>query len=575
MDKGNGIVILDTVDYYKKLDQIINDDSRFVKLDYNINQTTIKECSDAPWIKKEDSVARYCYRLIKPLVDTGTYNRIYPQGSQPGKLYGMVKNHKKNCPMRPVLSAINTPEYNLAKWLEKQLRPFLNDPYSVPSSEAFCNELRQVKPSPSDLYVSFDIKSLYTNVPVKEVVDDICNVVYSNSPVSRFFVDSKITKIMFRNILNICCKSIFLYKDTVYEQRDGVAMGLPLAPLLANWFVSKIERNIFSDSKNNQCKPIFYKRYVDDIFAVFTNSSDRDRFFTVLNSSHPNLQFTMEITTDALPFLDVEITAKDGMYNTRVYRKPTNTGVLLNFESIAPLKWKKALVRGMLNKAYKLSSSLACFKSETEIIKSSLRKNSYPDRFITKLCDNFIESNNIAKSSFPHVPAGTNTRSKDKKSNFFTIPYVGKASIKLQRQIAAEMERMQISVFGSYTTTKTSSYFNLKDKCPTLFTSNVVYEFTCLRDEGTAYIGETRRQLFRRVSDHAGKDKNSAVFNHLYNCSVCQSTKSICGQFKILQKCTPQNLLSFESLLIAKHRPVLNTQLGPGNRPAVTLTLYN
>ena len=138
---------------------------------------------------------------------------------------------------------------------------------------------------------------------------------------------------------------------------------------------------------------------MDDIFAEFTSSSDRDRFFTLLNSSHPNLQFTMETTSDALPFLDVEISAKDGMYNTRIYRKPTNTGVLLNFECIAPLKWKKALVMGMLNKSFKLSSSLSNYESEVENIKSSLRKNGYPDRLVSKLCDQFTESNNIIQSS--------------------------------------------------------------------------------------------------------------------------------------------------------------------------------
>ena len=109
---------------------------------------------------------------------------------------------------------------------------------------------------------------------------------------------------------------------------------------------------------------------------------------------------------------------------------------------------------------------------------------------------------------------------------------------------------------------------------PEILYSNVVYTYTCLRDEDTAYVGETRRQ-FRRVEDHGGKDQSSAVFNHLYNFSIFQSTDNICQQFKILQKCTPKNLLSFEALLIAKLRPVLNTQLGPTKGVAVTLRLYN
>ena len=56
-------------------------------------------------------VIYYCKKYIKSLVSDTEYSKIYPTGSQPGKLYGMAKVHKPNCLLRPVLSAINTPEY--------------------------------------------------------------------------------------------------------------------------------------------------------------------------------------------------------------------------------------------------------------------------------------------------------------------------------------------------------------------------------------------------------------------------------------------------------------------------------
>ena len=59
-------------------------------------------------------VIYYCMNYIKSLVNN-TYHKIQSQGAQPGKLFGMVKTHKNNYPIRPVLSAINTPEYNLTK----------------------------------------------------------------------------------------------------------------------------------------------------------------------------------------------------------------------------------------------------------------------------------------------------------------------------------------------------------------------------------------------------------------------------------------------------------------------------
>ena len=59
------------------------------------------------WYKT--SVIYYCNKFIKKLVSEAEYYRIHPTGSQPGKLYGIAKDDKPNCPLRPVLSAINTP----------------------------------------------------------------------------------------------------------------------------------------------------------------------------------------------------------------------------------------------------------------------------------------------------------------------------------------------------------------------------------------------------------------------------------------------------------------------------------
>lgn len=198
--------------------------------------------------------------------------------------------------MRPVLSAVNTPEYHLAKWLEKEIKPLLQSKYSVASSSVFLQELNQLKPGPTDICVSFDIKSLFTNVPLKEVLSDIKNTIFSvEAPPTVFGKSKKLTGTIFMNMLKICSESVFLYKDNVYRQVDGVAMGSPLAPLLAEWFVSNIECKIFE--RDIPFKPLFYKRYVDDIFAIFKCIDDRDAFFDLLNNSHRNLTFTMETTT--------------------------------------------------------------------------------------------------------------------------------------------------------------------------------------------------------------------------------------------------------------------------------------
>ena len=159
---------------------------------------------------------------------------------------------------------------------------------------------------------------------------------------------------------------------------------------------------------------------------------------------------------------------------------------------------------------------------------------------------------------------------------FFTLPYVGKPSLKFQRTIRDQMNKHQVSVCAAYKTVKVSSYFSLKDKCSDLFRSNVVYRFTCSDDKNSSYIGETKRHLFERIVEHClKKTSESAIFDHLYQCDVCQNVKNIANSFEIIQHCDWYDVLSCEALLITIHQPSLNIQLGPGKGTMTSLALYN
>ena len=59
----------------------------------------------------------------------------------------------------------------------------------------------------------------------------------------------------------------FLFNGKVYDQIDGVAMGSPLAPVLANLFMRHFEENVFKNFGGKL--PLFYGRYVDDSFVIY------------------------------------------------------------------------------------------------------------------------------------------------------------------------------------------------------------------------------------------------------------------------------------------------------------------
>ena len=58
---------------------------------------------------------------------------------------------------------------------------------------------------------------------------------------------------------------IFLYRDVLFQQTDGVSMGNPLAPTVANFFLAYIESKLFSQTKSFY--PSLFLRYVDDVFV--------------------------------------------------------------------------------------------------------------------------------------------------------------------------------------------------------------------------------------------------------------------------------------------------------------------
>ena len=123
-DKGNGVVILDRKLYNNAIEEIISDTSKFEKL------------NEDPTLKREASLQRFLRKLKqKNFFNENEYDKLYPSGSAPACIYGSPKMHRFSSSdsfptPRPIVSSIDTFNYNLARFLCDLLSPLVPNNYS-------------------------------------------------------------------------------------------------------------------------------------------------------------------------------------------------------------------------------------------------------------------------------------------------------------------------------------------------------------------------------------------------------------------------------------------------------------
>ena len=199
--------------------------------------------------------------LLKNLEDQGEIsekekNDLHPSGSKPGVLYGLAKIHEAledGMPsFRPILSAIGTPNYKLAKFSDQLRKPLTSNEYTIKESFLFAKEVLEF--DASLFMASFGIKSLFTNIPLTET----WNLSVQNFYRNQIHVGN-LTKNSFYSMLKITMfESFFIFDGKFYEQCDGVVMGSPLGPTLANIFLCHIE-NIWLENCVAHFKRIVYR----------------------------------------------------------------------------------------------------------------------------------------------------------------------------------------------------------------------------------------------------------------------------------------------------------------------------
>jgi len=553
-DKSNMYVILNKNDYLNKLNIILNDKKKFKQIKYD--PTT--------------SLKTRLNKLINQINSLIPDNKISKLAGEykPGYIYGNVKTHKENNPLRPIISQIPTVTYPIAKFLKTVLTPYTPNDYTIKSSFELLDILKNNEP---DKFIgSLDVESLFTNVPVKDTINIILNTVY-NSNMNPLNIPKNILK----SLLEICTtEAPFLSPDgKLYKQIDGVAMGSPLGVLFSNFYMGYVENSIFNTFP--ELKPKIYMRYVDDIFISYNEENKKEQ---LIEQFHLNskLNFTFENESNKkLPFLDILVEHTDTQFITSVYIKKTNSGFCLNGLSECSHAYKLSTIRSLVNRAFTHSNNETQLHSELNRVRKLLSNNNYNLKDINYIINSKFEkhkdanNNNNANALQQNDTNNINHNIIIYYKNYMSTDYktdeqIIKKIIKKNVKPNDDENKLCIRIF--YKNKRTSNLI-LKNNChptPTnsLKKSHLIYEFKCSIDECAhqinSYIGMTTTSLSRRLTMHKG---DGAIKKHILEHNIPITRQLLTDNTKILYENNNYfNLRLAESIFIDKLKPKINIQ---------------
>jgi len=474
-DKDNIVIALDRSEYVRDMETCLSDPDTYIILKHNPANKLLLELKT---ILKRWNNRKYISFSTYSLLNTS--NAILPRA------YGLPKIHKARYPLRIIISSTGSPLHNLAIFLHKILVQSLPSHFSqIKNSSHLIEKLSNIY-IPSDCCLtSFDVVSLFTNVPIDmvlEIIEEKCSYIeaHTNLPQNEFSLAIKF----------VLESTYFLFNNRVYKQTFGAPMRSPLSPVVADLILQRLESSILN---NLSYKPTFYYRYVDDI-ALSVPFDQLNDLLAKFNSFHCRLKFTMEMECEGhrLNFLDLTIIKQDNTLIFDWFRKSTFSGRFLNYHSHHPFTHKRGTMYSLIDRVFRLSHPLFHKNNLDHVIKILL-DNGYPLDLIF---------NTIRKRlhTFIHSRKGIVTKEKDENPRFqyFTIPYVSCIS----KKFIQFFKNITFSKLAFCCYNKLNKFIGVhKDVLSLSSRSNVVYRINCL-DCDTSYVSQTKRILNTRINEH-------------------------------------------------------------------------
>ena len=500
-------------------------------------------------------------------------------------LYVQIKTHKNSAEsfkhqvplsslkVRPIISCVDCPTEKLAWLVTDILSPLLN---FIPSHlSGLYKHLEELRNIPKEQLIGHkfytaDVSALYTNTSAARCIDNVIEFAkeYEHS-VDFLGITLTDVHMILEHILG---NSFFTFDGNLYQQLDGLFMGLRPSPVLAVVRMHYLEKNsVYVDLVISP--PPFYKRYIDD--AAGTAKDEEAALLILKNIADQDedgrINWELEFPTnpsDYIPFLNSELKIlSDGTVSSRLYRKPTKKWITLHSKSHQPQLVKINTIRNSYREARLISSGPDELQHSLNIVDALYERNGFhkPRRYD-------LEQPGFNRKSKPKV--------KGELVNL-TLDFI---SDSVSNKIKNEVKRLKLPFRINFVSNnklknklccsrpydKRTCRFNRCRICPNILSKNkdcslknAVYRVDCVKCGGF-YIGETERTLHQRMGEHLRYASHPTTPSNRHQSLAIHYMKHHIGvipelKFSILtvEPNTAKRKI-FEALSIIKLKPSLN-----------------
>jgi hypothetical protein len=410
-DKNMGVVIQDRLQYERDCLKQLHDINTYTPvITSSIDYDTIFKQLAAILDKYHKLYISYNKINTKQYNKTTQYTKLAKQILQMqhftdkvklARFYLLYKVHKTPVVGRPICSNIDTVTYYASKYVDRKLQPYMKLTKSyTQSSQSIVTLLETFKIDKSykkDMVIMCaDVTSLYPNIPIETGIAFMrLRLLHLHEQEKK--ITNKTPLLSESDIEFVCELSEFIlnnnyieFGDHTYKQIRGTAMGTPLAVVFANLFLQHLEHIVLSKLKHEF--PVLYKRYIDDLFALFKCKADALTYINIFNSIVDTIKITYTLSTLSGIFLDL-IVLRGPRYDThslldvQLYQKPQNMFQYLLPTSFHNDKIFPAWINSELNRIRLNCSIDTDYETNKQLFYTRLLKRQYSPEFLQPLFD--------------------------------------------------------------------------------------------------------------------------------------------------------------------------------------------